>query len=385
MSMTRPLHAWVCAGLGCAGVVMASDPDEVSLPAAEPSAWHEMIQLKGDFRYRMEWTDRDDQDQPRRRDRVRIRIGLEADLRDGLRAHVQLASGRDDPVSSNQTLGESFSGKPARLDLAYLSWKPGRIGLDVQAGKVPLPFLCLSDLIWDPAVNPEGIGASWQTETDAALWLARAGHWWVTESPSDPDTFLYSLQAAAQWKSGSNVRVLTGASLYLYDRLKGRPMLYGGQPFGNTAMDMNAEREGQDGYEPMLVFAEDYHLGEGFLQVDWDAWVPVSLYAHAVFNFAADSENVGWLAGMTLGRARVVHSAEFGFNYRSVEKDAAVGAYTDANSGGGGTDVDGFRFFARYQVTRSMQAGASWYVQQLDPDGQKLDYNRVQIEATARF
>ncbi len=361
---------------------MAAETEETS---SGSFAGQDYLRIHGDFRYRMEWIDSDEPDRSQRRDRIRARIGLEAELQDGLSVHVQLASGEDDPASADQTLGESLSKKPIRLDLAYLSWKPNITGLELQAGKVPLPFLCLSDMIWDPSVHPEGLGAAWQADTEIALWIARAGHWWVIESEMDSDVFLYTFQAAAQWKLTPELRMLTGASAYLYDRLEGQPMLYDGQSFGNSATDANADLIGQDGYEPDLVFAQDFRLAEGFLQLDWNAFLPVSVYAHAVSNLAAETDDFGWLAGMTLGRARVVHSAEFGFNYRSVEEDAVVGAFTDAYSGGGGTDVEGFRFHARYQVTRAIQTGVAWYVQRRDPDGKNFDEQRVQLEVAARF
>ncbi len=377
-----------CAALMIAGAAWAAEPaaNPATLPPEQkPPAWYDTLKFKGDLRYRMEWIDRKDWDHARRRDRLRIRIGLDADLGDGLSLRGQLASGSDDPVSANQTLGSSFTGKPVRLDLAYLDWKPEGTGYEVQAGKVPLPFICVSDMIWDPAVNPEGMGGFWKQDTDLAVWTAQAGYWWITEDPLDTDTFLYTGQVSAQWKLAPDLRLLTGGSAYVYDSLQGQSMLYGGKSYGNSTVDLNAAQAESEDYEPDLTFAEDYSLVEGFTQLDWDAFIPVTLYAHTVSNLAADDENFGWLAGVTFGRARAVRSMEAGFNYRSVQKDAAVGAFTDANSGGGGTDVEGFRFYLRYQATRALQLAASFYLQKLDPDGQNLDYGRVQLEALARF
>ena len=380
------MYLW--AAIAAASVSSAAEPaTPVATPPPAPAtpAWYESVKFKGDLRYRMEWIDRKDRDNAQRRDRLRIRIGMDADLGDGLSLRGQLASGSDDPVSANQTMGSSFTGKPVRLDLAYLDWKPENTGFEVQAGKVPMPFLCVSDMIWDPAVNPEGLGGAWKKDTDLAVWMAEAGYWWITENPLDTDTFLYTGQISAQWKLAPDLRLLTGGGLYLYDSLKGESMLYGGKSFGNSTIDLNAAQVEQEGYVPDLIFAEDYNLAEGFTQLDWDAFIPVSLYAQTVSNFAADNDNFGWLAGVTLGRARAVGSVEGGFNYRSVEKDAAVGAFTDANSGGGGTNVEGFRFYLRYQATRALQLATSIYLQKLDPDGKNLDYDRIQLEALARF
>lgn len=360
------------------------DPAFAAAPAASaaPAAGLlESLKFKGDLRYRMELMDSEDAEDTRNRHRLRLRVGIETKPVDGWSAVVQLASGEDDPASANQTLGDGFSGKPVRLNLAYLRWTSEQTGWELQAGKVPRPFVCVSSLLWDETVNPEGIVAFWSREHGTMQWMLRGGGWWIEERPDDSDVMLWTAQAAAYWTLTERQRLLGGLSLFAYDGLRGSPPLYRDRPMGNTMI----EQPGEDPESTVPVFAEDFRIVEGFGQWEWDAFIPVAVYGQAALNTAADEDRVAWLAGLTLGRARAVKSVELGINYRMLEADSAVGAFTETSPGGGGTDLEGWQFYLRGQVTRRLQCTASWYRNRLDPDGRDLAYDRWQIDTTLRF
>ena len=79
------------------------------------ASWARGIKLKGDTRYRHELIDREGANQ-RNRQRLRVRLGLDAKVNDTVSAGLQLATGGDDPRSTNQTLGDG--GPNVRLDVA---------------------------------------------------------------------------------------------------------------------------------------------------------------------------------------------------------------------------------------------------------------------------
>ena len=72
-------------------------------PVASES-WPDRIGLDGDFRYRYERIDAEGSD-TRRRNRIRARFNVRADVTDDVEVGFGLATGGDDPVSTNQTLG----------------------------------------------------------------------------------------------------------------------------------------------------------------------------------------------------------------------------------------------------------------------------------------
>ena len=68
-----------------------------------------------------------------------------------------IATGGDDPVSTNQTLGGGGSTKDVRLDLAYGKWQ-ATDNIYLAAGKIKNPFYRpqKTAFMWDGDYNPEG-------------------------------------------------------------------------------------------------------------------------------------------------------------------------------------------------------------------------------------
>jgi hypothetical protein len=245
--------------------------------------------------------------------------------------------------------------------------------------------VCVSDLIWDSNVNPEGAGAAYAIRGDTVDFDMNGGYLWITENPAGDDAMLYTGQAMATVKPSKNAHLLAGAGLYCYTNLRGAGMLYNEQSYGNSVTDRNAALAGQPDYKPDLVYAEDYREIEGFVEAGFDPGVPVTVYGQYVVNTAADTENTGWLAGISVGRARAVNSAEVGYNYRHLEKDAAVGLYTDIDSNGGGTNFDGHKIYLRYQAAKALQFALITMFSKKDPDGANLSFSRVEFDILVKF
>ena len=66
--------------------------------------------------------------------------------------------GVQDPVSSNQTIGDNFSGKDFGIGRSYIDWKINN-NANIFAGKMKLPWIRPGggSLLWDGDLNPEGI------------------------------------------------------------------------------------------------------------------------------------------------------------------------------------------------------------------------------------
>jgi hypothetical protein len=364
-----------------ASVAMAA-PAQEQVKKAE---WYDTLKLKGDIRYRFEGIDKEGAAETRYRNRIRVRVGMEAKLADDIKAKVQFATGKDDPVSTNQTLGDGFSGKDVRLDLGYLTWAPADTGFQALAGKMPKPFITVSDLVWDGDLNPEGVAAKLAFKGDAAELMLNAGYLWLTERSSDTDSMLYTAQAAMKFKPADDTHLLVGVGAYVYDNLEGYGMLYDDSAFGNSTVDLNAALKDTPDYSPDLVFANEYTEIEGFAEFKFDIGVPVVLHGQYVVNTEADDQDTGYLAGFMLGKAKDVGSFSLGYNYRDLEKDAVVGTYADSDAGGGGTNIQGHKVYVAYQAMKSVQLAAAYFRNTIDPDGKNLDYDRWQLDAIVKF
>ena len=123
------------------------------LSAAE-AGWPDRVKLAGDFRYRYEGISVEGSD-TRRRNRIRARTNITAQAADNIEVGFGLATGGDDPVSANQTLGGGGSSKNIRLNLAYVDWE-AMDGLHVIGGKFKNPLYRAGKQAWPlpmPAID----------------------------------------------------------------------------------------------------------------------------------------------------------------------------------------------------------------------------------------
>ena len=128
-------------------------------------SWSERIKWKGDYRFRYEAIDQEGKDD-RDRWRIRARPALVARINDTAEVGFGLATGSDDPVSSNQTLGDGSASKSINLDLAYATWRPTEEAY-VTGGIFANPYYRpnKSQLIFDGDFRQEGIALGWANDT----------------------------------------------------------------------------------------------------------------------------------------------------------------------------------------------------------------------------
>ena len=124
---------------------------------AQEQSWVDRIKLKADIRLRHESID-EDGEEDRSRGRFRTRFGLSATASDDVKFVLQLATGGDSPVSTNQSFDDGFSTKDIGVDLAYVDWTIND-NLNLYGGKMKNPLFSAGGvpLIWDGDLNPEGV------------------------------------------------------------------------------------------------------------------------------------------------------------------------------------------------------------------------------------
>lgn len=353
---------------------------------AGTSEWTENIKVKGDLRYRHELiTETGKTD--RNRQRIRLRLGLSAEANDSLDVHVRLATGSDDPVSTNQSLDDAFSTKGIQLDQGYFDWHPERIGdLHMLGGKMKNPFHMpgKSGLIWDGDLTPEGLAAAYEAGSANTKAFANLGYYWVEERSSDNDTMLAGLQAGAKIKTAKGDLIL-GAAFFDYANIIGRATLADATDgFGNstTTVDPDGIPGTGDEYE---IYNNDYDLVEAFAEYKFKAGgTPLSVYADFVSNMAASTDKVGYLFGFTIGKAKDPGTWSFGYNYRRLEADAVVGAFCDSDFAGGGTDGIGHQVKIGCAMAEHAVCGVTYFFNEKGI-GSGTDYGRLQVDFKMKF
>jgi type II secretory pathway pseudopilin PulG len=348
--------------------------------------WVKNIKISGDLRYRHESIDaQTDSDWARghNRNRVRARLNINAKLDEGWDLGFRLASGSADPASTNQTLADSFSTKGFWLDLAYFDWHPLSMeGLNLYGGKMKNPFYKVgkTELVWDGDLNPEGIAAKYVMPLSESDNLhINGGGFWVDESSSGVDTSLWGIQTYLNHEFENKQYVLGGLSYYDYGNIKNRGSLQntwstGTSFFGNTATG--------------TIYDSDYDLVEGFAEYGFQCGgMPLAVFGNYVQNTVASTgEDEAWLIGLKVNKAKDPGSWDFRYNYRELEADAVLGAFADSDFIGGGTDGKGHEFGLNYQLTKNIQAGLTYFINERDRgSGSDDNYRRLQADLIFKF
>lgn len=343
------------------------------------SSWAERLKVQGDFRYRYEYIDVEDRDS-RERNRVRARLALAAALPNNTEVGLGVASGGDDPVSSNQTLGGGGSTKDLRLDKAYFKWNATE-DLYLQAGKFSNPLYRpeKGSLLWDSDWRPEGVSAGWAGDMLFANFL---GNWLESDTRRDNDTFAWGLQGGLQFNLG-DARLTTALAYYDFPTA-GRTPFYGDDDepefFGNSSTP--------DG----LRYLYDYEMVELGADLKLNVFeMPLVIYGNVVQNQDADDYDTGWTAGLTLGKASDRGLWAVGYEYRDLEADAVLGLLSDSDFAGGGTDGKGHRLTAGYGINKQWSLGLTWFVdneageKNLADQGGAVSYDRIQLDTKFKY
>ncbi|MCK4606510.1 MAG: putative porin [candidate division Zixibacteria bacterium] len=349
------------------------------------STWWETIKLKGDLRYRHEMIDREGKNK-RNRQRIRVRIGLSADVSAYSKVSVQLASGSDDPVSTNQTCDDAGSTKPIGLDLAYFRTSHGCLpGFQLIAGKMKNPFFKpgKSELIWDSDWNPEGGAATFAKESGTFdLTLIGAG-FWIDERSSSDESYLAAGQAVGRLHFNERKSsVALGGSIFNYVNTQGYEPFYDHEdPMGNSTVPF------VDDGDTVLHYANDYELLELFGEVTHKFnSTPVTVMWDYVTNIAADSLNAGWLFGVRVGKTKKSGSWQFQYLYKQVEQDAVIGVLTDSDFIGGGTDGKGHEIGGAVQLATNTSLQFTYFINKIGINAASpVDFNRLQADVQLKF
>ena len=346
---------------------------------AHAAEGNETVKINGDFRYRHENTDQEGKE-PRTRHRIRARLALTATLEENLKLHFQLVSGSDEPLSTNQTLDGAATTKDFRLDRAYFAWQHIPSSLSVLGGKMKNPFLTpgKTELIWDGDLSPEGLAASYTKESEKTEFFLTGSSFWVDERSSAQNSTMAGVQAGLTHKlDGSWFRV--GSSYYELFNLTGP--LYNDNFFGNTPSDTLWTDD--DNF--IVHYANEFKMLEIFAEFGFNTQgIPVVFFADFVSNYGADTDDQGYLFGMAINKAKKPGSWTLKYNYREVQPDAVLGASTDSDFIGGGTNGKGHEMSFVYQVAAQAQLALSYFANKIDLDEER-DYKRLQVDLKFKF
>ncbi|MGE0384902.1 MAG: putative porin [Gammaproteobacteria bacterium] len=366
----------------------------------------------------------------RNRQRIRARLALNARITDGLGFGARVTTGNiRDPISTNQSLGNTGSRFDIQLDHAFLQYKAGTAEpwLTTVAGRFPSPWFS-SDLVWDEDLSFEGVAATYRHAFAGGDTLLdrqdRSRSVFVTAGVFPLQEIERTLfdEARDKWLVGGQIgfslgfadqsRLTIAAAYYDYQNVQGRRNAFPDTGLldstapqymqkGNTLF--NIRNSGVAG-ATRLGLASDYNLLNVTTQLDLAYFAPihVMLTGDVVKNIGFDRDEIFARTGGVLfnnalqgctGRACIVDrtlawNVEFTVGwpnvarrgtwqlfggYRYVERDAALDAFTESDFHHGGTDAKGWVFGTRIGLTENTVLRARYITADEIQDSARLD------------
>jgi len=361
--------------------------------------WWETIKMNGDLRYRHEMIDAEGKDAWYRH-RIRARIGITGEVSPYTTVGFQLATGSDDPVSTNQTLDNAFSTKQVGIDLAYFeAYHDAAPGLTIAGGKFKNPFFRpgSSQLVWDSDWNPEGGAVTYKCDMDQFSIMLIGSGLWIDERSSGDDSYIAAGQAVGRFHFNEKKSSLAfGGGYFNYANTEGFDVFYNpmkskgnsGSPVVDTSAVVDTLGNISIAYDTTSYkYATDFDCFELFVEAKTEFnEMPVTVMVDYVSNVAADSLGSGWLVGFKAGKAKKPGSWEARYTYRNLEKDAVVGIFTHSDFGGGGTDAKGHEIGGAVQLAANTALKVTCYITEIGlQEDETENLKKLQVDLQLKF
>lgn len=411
--------------------VEMAESDEVWLDRLFVSVpeWSRRVRLSGDVRLRYEGNFLDDNNPDdwldpadlslkntqidRNRFRYRARLGLTAEVNHQVTAGFRLATGStSNPISTNETAGDYFNKDYFLLDQAYLKIHPFPTMPETAlwGGRFANPFFC-TDLVWDSDLQFEGVALKFDAyATDWLRPMLTAGWFPIQESEWYDEKYLMGGQMAFEIKPRTDLILTVGAAYYDYHSIKGeawsptdpdraaytRPLY---QQLGNSLIYIEDPPDSGNVYS---VLAGDYRLLDACLNFDIALFHPVHvvLTGNYVENIGFDPEEVArrwgveswedettaYQVGISVGHPSVRNFSEWNvaFDYRYIEADAVLDAFTDSDFHLGGTNAKGWIMSIQFGLTKNLWLATKWSTSDTITR-EPLAIDVLQVDLNAKF
>jgi hypothetical protein len=197
---------------------------------------------------------------------------------------------------------------------------------------------------------------------------------WADESSQDDDSFVLGGQLAWAQALSSRVNLLAGVGYFNYADIEGEPVLFDGNPRGNS-VDLAGNY--LNGYEELELFAE-----LSFQVAD----LPVTMIVDYVSNLAADDFDTGYALGGKVSLPTGNGSLQLSYIYQDLEADAVLAMLTDSDFIGGGTDGKGHILRAGYSLTEQITLNGTLFLNERGGNlGEEEDYERLQLDISFKY
>ena len=351
--------------------------------------WAANTVISGDVRIRQERIEvqgKQPTEQTANRQRYRARIAAVSQVTPSVEAGIRLATGNSNDVrSTNQDMNNYFTKKDIWLDRAYINWHPENVpGLKMIGGRMSQPWVKVAEteMIWDNDINPEGLAVQYSRKFGQTNVFGSGGVFTAKDNVTgsgpqfDNDLRLYYGQLGTNLFPGDSFKLTLGGTVfhYFHDEF-GVPGAPGSG--GNPGLQTNGNTSTQ------------FQLYEGFGQLDiLGLPLPLSLYTQYVTNPNANGPQKDEDSGYLVGLLTRVWEIGVNYQYRDVERNAVVGAFTDSDFASGFTASHGHKLQLSYNIAKNFQFATTYFLTESDASNAPFtgsDTDTLQFDFIASF
>lgn len=345
--------------------------------------WVANTKLKGDLRLRYQYERKKNDIEHRGRGRYRYRLGLENQVNDKLKVGAGLASGGEDPRSTNQTFQDTFERSDVRLDLAYAEYAPAPWGKIIGGVFPKKDYLWTpDDLLWDTDINPTGgaIHLEKPMASNKVTPFLNSGFLMLDESSvgdssskdDKADPFVTYVQGGLKWKDqpeGEKFDATAAGTYYAFNSVKGTNLDWcAGTNTGRTSGSTSAgactgtPKYDFDSVGASAEFGVRNLLGGLPFRID----DRIAIFSDFIHNVDPTDDQNGWAFGTVFGHKKVANWGHWQakYQYSYLGKDAWLDTFPDSDRYSGGTDVKGHEIVFDLGLSKNVSLGLDYYQDQ---------------------
>jgi hypothetical protein len=351
--------------------------------------WTQNIKIKGDLRTRYQWEKKQTgttvKANDRDRARMRFRLGVDAKVNDQVKLAAGLATGSNDPRSTNQTLQDFFQTPDIRLDYAYAKYTPFS-WVSLSGGKVENPLWRPSGMLWDSDIYPDGasMNLTWSAYPKFDTFL-NTGFFVLDESSSyNADPIMWAVQPGFKWGMTDQADLKATFNYYGFNGLKGKKGGYNSASPKTNSKD--ADGNYLYNYDSMGASAE-IGFKKPFGEKEIFAHLPyMGVFGDFIYNPDPKKDRTGWLIGGKIGHSKVRQPGQWQgkYSYRKLQKDAWLDIFPDSDCYGGVTGVKGHEIKFNYGLLDNVNLGLGYYNTE-NLTGTKRRENLFQADLVFKF
>lgn len=380
----------------------------------------------------------------RHRFRERLRLSIDTKIAENLKAGVRLATGNQpDPVSTNQTMGNTGSQYDFNLDRAYLKYElvndEGFKWLTLSGGRIANPwyvgggeFTGGSELVWDTDLSFEGfagtirhrLGGSDSFDAlndDSRSIFATLGAFPIQESVfSGKNKFLFGGQAGLDWGFENQDALKFAVGYFDYSHITANPnnstsrtcdtntrdntfskpeFMQGGNSVAEICLEGTVNAPGS--LPGAVGLASDYNIVDINGTYDFARFAPyhVILAADYAKNVGFDKQEIlqrtgqnisdetnAWQVRVDFGWPKIDRAGQWNVfsAYKYVERDAVLDAFTDSDFHLGGTNAKGWVVGGNYGLMKNLWFTGRWLTADVIT-GPTYGVDVLQLDLNTRF